>query len=168
MFDYRRVLDWRLDLLTTLTRDSWLYLVTAPSLICFHSQLKGRDAPTLLPSLQGANLTHLATRVSVLGKLLLAFARTAIPGSGASGRTIQYNVPEDGLCKARTCVNNENKWMKYDSVAITTQPLEHLRKLHYKVLNCAQCALVFSCIRGQLFIPVPAVYDVVSPAFWVT
>jgi hypothetical protein len=31
--DYRRGLDWRLDLLTTLTHDSWLLLIIAPSLI---------------------------------------------------------------------------------------------------------------------------------------
>jgi hypothetical protein len=42
--------------------------------------------------------------------------------------------------------------MKYDSVAITTQPLKHLRKLHYKILNCTQCALVFFCVRVQLLI----------------
>jgi hypothetical protein len=31
--DYRRGLDWRLDLLTTLTHDLWLHLIIAPSLI---------------------------------------------------------------------------------------------------------------------------------------
>jgi hypothetical protein len=31
--DYRRGLDWRLDLLTTYTQDSWLHLIIAPSLI---------------------------------------------------------------------------------------------------------------------------------------
>jgi hypothetical protein len=30
---YGRGLDWRLDLLTTLTHDSWLHLIIAPSLI---------------------------------------------------------------------------------------------------------------------------------------
>jgi hypothetical protein len=28
------------------------------------------------------------------------------------------------MCMAKTCsINNKNKWMKYDSVAITMQPL---------------------------------------------
>jgi hypothetical protein len=31
--DYRKGLDWRLDLLTSLTHDSWLHLIIAPSLI---------------------------------------------------------------------------------------------------------------------------------------
>jgi hypothetical protein len=36
---------------------------------------------------------------------------------------------------ARTCINNENKRMKYDSMPITMQPLKHLTKFQIIRLN---------------------------------